>query len=249
MQTLSVNGIELAYDVRGEGPPLLLLHGFFGSSGDWVHLFDLDALAKSWRLIMPDARGHGRSTDPRGELTHRRAATDIQALLDHLKLDRVRAIGLSFGGNILLHLATAAATRGRLEAMVTIGSPSTFPPPARAIMAGLTVESRTEDDWREMRARHVRSDDQIRALWRTAHGFSTDTEDLAFTPAELRAIAARTLIVAGDRDPLYPLEVFVEQFRAIPDAALYVIPNGGHDAVFRAARPDFVRTALAFLGG
>lgn len=39
----------------------------------------------------------------------------------------------------------------------------------------------------------------------------------------------------------------VEQVRAIPGAALYVIPEGGHDAVFHAARPDFVRTALAFL--
>ena len=53
--------------------------------------------------------------------------------------------------------------------------------------------------------------------------------------------------MTGDRDPLYPLEIFVEQHRAIPGAALYVIPEGGHDAVFRAARPDFVRTALAFL--
>ncbi|HEY6477132.1 MAG TPA: alpha/beta fold hydrolase, partial [Polyangia bacterium] len=223
--------------------------GFFGASGDWVHLFDLDALAARWRLIMPDARGHGRSTNPGSALTHRQAAADIAALLDHLKLDRVKAIGLSFGGNILLHLATAAATRARLEAMVTIGAPSYFPPPARAIMATVTVESRTDDDWREMRARHLQGDDQIRALWRTAHDFSTDTDDLAFTPVQFRSIAARTLIVTGDRDPLYPLEIFVEQYRAIPIAALYVIPNGGHDAVFRAARPDFVRTALAFLGG
>jgi pimeloyl-ACP methyl ester carboxylesterase len=133
--------------------------------------------------------------------------------------------------------------------MVTIGSPSNFPPSARAIMASITVESRTDDEWREMRGRHVHGDDQIRALWRTAHDFSTDTEDLAFTPAQLASITARTLIVTGDRDPLYPLEIFVEQYRAIPDAALYVIPDGGHDAVFRAARPDFVRTALAFLGG
>jgi pimeloyl-ACP methyl ester carboxylesterase len=249
MHTLSVNGIDLAYDVRGDGPPLLLLHGFFGASGDWVHLFDLDELAKRWRLIMPDARGHGRSANPTGLLTHRQAAADILALLDHLKLDRVKAVGLSFGGNILLHLATAPSTRARVEAMVTIGSPSTFPASARAIMASITIESRTDEDWREMRARHVHGDDQIRALWRTAHDFSTDSEDLAFTPADLGSITARTLIVTGDRDPLYPLEIFVEQYRAIPNAALYVIPNGGHDAIFRAARPDFVRTALAFLAG
>ena len=55
--------------------------------------------------------------------------------------------------------------------------------------------------------------------------------------------------MTGDRDPLYPLELFVGQYRAIPGAALYVIPNGGHDAIFRAARSDFVRTTLAFLAG
>ena len=53
----------------------------------------------------------------------------------------------------------------------------------------------------------------------------------------------------GDRDELYPVEIFVEQYRAIPGAALYVIPNAGHDAVFGAARPEFERAALAFLAG
>ncbi len=247
METIAINGIDLAYEVRGDGPPLLLLHGFFGSSGDWVHLFDVEALARRFRLIMPDARGHGRSTNPTGPLTHRQAADDMRALLDHLKLDRVRAVGLSFGGNILLHLATSPSTRERLEAMVTIGAPSYFPAPARAIMATITPDTRTADDWREMRARHVQGDDQIRALWRTAHDFAADLDDLAFTPPQLATIRARTLIVTGDRDPLYPLEIFVDQYRAIPGAALYVIPEGGHDAVFRAARPDFERTALAFL--
>jgi pimeloyl-ACP methyl ester carboxylesterase len=197
------------------------LHGFFGSSGDWVHLFDLDALAKRCRLVIPAARGHRRSTSPAGRLTHRQAASDLRALVDHLGIDRFKAVGVSFGGNILLHLATAP----------------------------FTVDSRTDDDWREMRERHLQGDEQIRALWRAAHDFSVQTDDQSFTPPQLAAIRAHTLIVTGDRDPLYPLEIFLEQYRAIPDAALYVIPNGGHDAIFRAARPDFVRTALAFLDG
>ena len=247
MKTLSVNGIELAYDVRGDGPPLLLLHGFFGSSGDWVHLFDLDELAKSWRLIMPDARGHGRSTNPSGLFTHRQAADDVRALLDHLELDRVKTIGLSFGGNTLLHLATAPATRARLEAMVTIGAPSYFPrrrarscPPSPSRAALRTTGARCARAIRRGTTRSARSGGPRRA-------FSIDTEDQAFTPPQLATIEARTLIVIGDRDPLYPLEIFVEQYRAIPRAALHVIPNGGHDAVFRAARPDFVRATLAFL--
>ena len=98
-----------------------------------------------------------------------------------------------------------------------------------------------------MRLRHVHGDDQIRALWRIGAGFADSYDDMTFTPPQLATIRARTLIVTGDRDPLYPLEIFVEQYRAIPEAALHVLPNGGHDAVFGAARPDFVRAALAFL--
>jgi pimeloyl-ACP methyl ester carboxylesterase len=239
--------VDIHYETRGDGRPLLLLHGFFGTSADWVHLFDLDALARDHRLIMPDARGHGRSTNPAGVFHHRQTALDVAGLLDHLGLGQVQAIGLSSGGNTLLHLATSAPAR--VDAMVLIGAPSYFPPPARAIMAAVAVEGRSESDWREMRARHLLGDEQIRTLWRNGHDFATSLDDMAFTPPLLATIQARTLIVTGDRDPLYPLEIFVEQYRAIPGAALYVIPNGGHAAVFHAARPDFVRTSLAFLRG
>jgi pimeloyl-ACP methyl ester carboxylesterase len=63
MTSWHVDDIDVHYEVRGEGEPLLL-HGFFGSSADWVHLLDLDALAKRYRLVLPDARGHGRTTNP-----------------------------------------------------------------------------------------------------------------------------------------------------------------------------------------
>jgi pimeloyl-ACP methyl ester carboxylesterase len=72
---------------------------------------------------------------------------------------------------------------------------------------------------------------------------------MTFTPPHLATIRARTLIVTGDRDPLYPLEIFVDQYRAIPGAALQVLPAAGHDGVFGAGRPDFLRAALAFLEG
>ncbi|HVT08278.1 MAG TPA: alpha/beta fold hydrolase [Polyangia bacterium] len=247
--TVSVNGLELAYRVQGEGEPLLLLHGFFGSSADWAHLFDLDQLARTYRLIMPDARGHGRSTNPSGAFTFRLCAADVQALLDHLGLARVKAVGLSLGGGTLLHVATQA--RDRIDAMVLIAAPSYFPTQARALTASVSErdEDHPEAEWRELRARHVQGDDQIRALWRIAREFATSYDDVAFTPPLLATIRARTLIVTGDRDGLYPLEMFVEQYRAIPGAALMVIPDGGHHAVFGAARPDFVRAALAFLRG
>jgi len=243
--SITFEGAQLHYRTRGAGEPLLLLHGFTGSGGDWVHLFDLDDLARRFLLIMPDARGHGRSTNPSGAFTHRQCARDVIALCDHLGVARCKAIGLSLGGNTLLHLATAHPDR--VAAMVLIGAPSYFPAQARAIMRMFGPDAHTPDEWTAMRARHAHGDDQIRALWRTAVGFADSHDDMTFTPPHLATIRARTMIVTGDRDPLYPLEIFVEQYRAIPEAALCVLPNGGHDAVFGPARAEFVRSALAFL--
>jgi pimeloyl-ACP methyl ester carboxylesterase len=225
----------------------VLLHGFTGSSGDFVHLFDLDALSRSYRLILPDLRGHGRSTNPQKTITHRQCALDMFALLDRLGIGRLKAVGVSFGGNILLHMATMEPDR--IEAMVLTGAPSYFPKEARAFMAAFTVETRDQEEWRMMRERHKYGDEQIRALWEQGCAFKDSYEDMNFTPPLLGTIKARTLIVTGDRDPLYPVEIFVEQYRAIPRASLYVVPDGGHDAVFLGARGEFVRTALAFLRG
>jgi len=248
MSNVSIEGADIHYEVRGTGQPLLLLHGFTGSGQDWPHLFDVAALAQRYRLIIPDARGHGRSTNPSGTFTHRQAARDVRALCDHLGVARCKAVGLSMGGNTLLHLATQHPDL--VEGMVLIGAPSYFPAQARAIMRTFTIESRSDAEWTAMRARHAHGDDQIRALWRIAVRFADSyDDDMAFTPPHLATIRARTLIVIGDRDELYPVEIFVEQYRAIPGAALYVIPGAGHDAVFGAARPEFIRAALTFLDG
>lgn len=247
MPTTTIDDMDMYFEEHGEGAPLLLLHGFFGSSADWVHLFDLEALGREHRVIAPDLRGHGRSNDPGGAFSHRQCATDVLALLDVLRIDRVLAVGVSLGGNVLLHVATRAPER--VEAMVLNGAASYFPAQARAIMRTVDPESRTEQEWTGMRAKHRLGDEQIRSLWRTAQGFADSHDDMCFTPPSLARITARTLIVTGDRDPLYPVEMFVEQYRAIEHASLCVLPDAGHDAIFGPARPFFERTALAFLRG
>jgi pimeloyl-ACP methyl ester carboxylesterase len=68
-----------------------------------------------------------------------------------------------------------------------------------------------------------------------------------FTPPYLSRITARTMVVCGDRDPLYPVEIAVEMYRSIPRSALWVVPNGGHGPVFLEAADDFVRASLDFL--
>ena len=244
-RTTPINGIEMYFEMYGEGEPLLLLHGFFGSGGDWVHLFDMGELARGYRLIVPDLRGHGRSTNPATTITHRQCALDVAELLNHLGVERFKAVGLSMGGNTLLHMATREPDR--IEAMVLSGSPSYFPNEARAIMASVTVETRSEEEWREMRGRHKHGDDQIRALWGQANALKDSYDDMNFTPPYLSTITARTLLVHGDRDPLYPVKLAMEMYEAIPRSYLWVVPNGGHGPIFGDMADRFVATAMAFL--
>lgn len=225
-RTAPVGDIELSYQLRGDGPPLLLLHGFTGCGDDFVHFFDVDALALDYQLVVPDLRGHGRTTSIGAGFSHRQCAVDMLALLDLLGIDRCRAIGLSLGGNTLLHLATLRPDR--VDAMVCVSATSHFPDEARAIMRAMTDESRTDEEWAVMRQRHRGGDEQIRTLWRIARGWADSRDEMAFTAADLAAITARTLVVAGDRDPLYPLSITVDLYRAIPGASLLVLPNAGH---------------------
>lgn len=246
-RTASVNGIEMAYELRGEGPPLVLLHGFTGSSGDWAHAFDLAALARDHTVIAPDLRGHGRSTNPAGTLTIRQCALDVFALLDSLGVTTFRAVGLSFGAKCLLHLATQQPDR--VESMVLVSATPYFPEQARAIMRHMTDEGRSAEEWEEMRRRHKHGDAQIRALWRQPRLFAASHDDMSFTPPHLSTVTARTMIVHGDRDPLYPAEIALEVHRAIPRSCLWLLPDSGHAPIFGAWKEPFARAALAFLRG
>lgn len=243
-QFAAINGMEMYYESYGEGPPLLLLHGFFGSTQTWTDF--IPEFVRHYRLIVPDLRGHGRSTNPANRFTHRQAALDVLALLDSLGIDRVKAMGISTGGMTLLHMATSQ--RARLEAMVLIGATIYFPEQSRAIQRQTTPDSE-EIDWDGLRQRHLRGDDQIRALLTQFHNFHESYDDMNFTAPYLSTIQARTLVVHGDRDRHFPVAIPMEMYTSIPHAYLWIVPNGGHVPIRHAQAPAFIETALAFLGG
>jgi pimeloyl-ACP methyl ester carboxylesterase len=244
--TLHVNGIDLYYETQGAGEPLLLLHGGSGSHEDWAYA-GRDEFVRDYSLIMPDARGHGRSTNPAKTITHRQCAHDTLALLDHLGIQKCKAIGLSMGGNILLHMATLQLDR--IEAMIVVSSTMYFPEQARAIMRQVPIDNQPPKEWETMRKRHKHGDEQIMAIWEWLRGMAESHDDMNFTAPALARIAARTLIVYGDRDFLYPIEMAVDMYRAIPQSTLWVVPKGGHGPVFLDAAPLFIKTALDFLRG
>ena len=240
METL--NGVDLYYEVHGSGEPLILLHGFGGCSQDWSPL--IADWSRHFQLVIPDMRGHGRSSNPAKVFRHQDAATDMFALLDHLGIGTFKGLGVSGGGNILLHLATRQPQR--VEAMVLVSATSYFPAQARSMMRQYP-DSLTEQDWETMRKRHPGGDAQIKALLASTASFADSYDDVNFTPPYLATIKARTLIVQGDRDPLYPVAISVEMAKAIPRSSLWIIPNGGHGPIGGERWPEFVKTASAFL--
>src|SRR2546430_300894 len=124
-RTISVNGNQIYVEERGAGEPLVLLHGLMGTSGDFRHVFDLDELARTYRLILPDARGHGRSTNVTGAFTFRACAEDVRAVLDALGVATARAIGVSLGAKTLLHVATQEPAR--VTRMIVVSATPRFP--------------------------------------------------------------------------------------------------------------------------
>src|SRR5262245_13689999 len=243
MPTIAANGCELHYDTRGDGEPLLLLHGGMGIGGDWLRVFPTPP--PGFRLIVPDLRGHGRSTNPSRQFTFRQFALDAYALIDSLGLARVKTIGVSAGAKTLLHMATQQPDR--IDAMVVASATPRFPAEVRPIMAAMSADTLSEAEWAALRRRHVQGDDQIRLLYDMVRGFSTSYDDMAFTAATLAPITARTLIVHGDRDPLYPVEMALELYRGIPKSALWVIPYGDHGSVWADQAPEFAAISITHL--
>jgi pimeloyl-ACP methyl ester carboxylesterase len=109
-----VGGLQLYYEIRGSGEPLMALHGGIGS----MEMFgpNLERLAADRRLISVDLQGHGRTGDIDRPLTYEAMADDIAGLLDHLDLGQADVLGYSLGGGVAM--ATAVRHRPRVRRLV-----------------------------------------------------------------------------------------------------------------------------------
>ena len=100
---IELNGIKIAYEINGEGHPLILLHGFAMYKEFWT--WQVKELSKEFRVITLDIRGCGKSDHPTEPFSMEDLADDIRALSDHLNLDKIHLGGHSFGGMIAQHFA------------------------------------------------------------------------------------------------------------------------------------------------
>src|SRR5262249_858883 len=241
MPYASVDGIQLYFEEHGDGTPLVLVHGFTGSGQDWTD--HLPAFTAKHRVVVPDLRGHARSTGPPETIHHRYFAADLVALLDFLEIDWAHFVGHSSGGMCLLFFAIEHPERVRSLALVS--ATYTFDETARQHMLQIVeVDSLEPDAIEAMQERHgpYHGDDYWQVLREAFRLFTVDPAELPFRPEDLAAIQQPVLILHGDRDPFFPVNIPVTMYRAMPNAELCILPAVGHG--LPGESPDLFQTIV-----
>ncbi len=249
-RSVKVGDVTVHYRVGGNGPPLLLIHGFAFEGHQWDQF--ADALGQQYTLIVPDLPGHGQSTSSPGAWSYKQVARDMFKVLDHLGFEKASGIGYSAGGNTLIHMATQQPQR--LLSMVLVAGAHRLTVEARDLARTIHFETMPPEQQQEIRASHSRGDQQIQWIYAQLRGLADNYEDFDFSPEHLASIPVRTLLIWGDRDEFYPLEVALELYEALPNASFWVLPEESHlflasDAFggSRIAAELFAPTILRFL--
>jgi pimeloyl-ACP methyl ester carboxylesterase len=237
-EVLALNGIDVYYEVYGEGEPLLLLHGYTLSSKSWLPF--VSDYADDFEVYLIDLKGHGRSGPFKERLSIESAARDVGALIRRLGLKRVRAIGFSYGGDVLFQLALLHP--GVVESMISIGACGSWnAKDYPEFLQFLSYDNRDNLAWMK---EHQESEAQIKAILDEIPNYSVSVSD-----EELKSIKARTLLVLGDQDDQIPLEAVSRVRKHLPESYLWVLPNTGHGAHEKENKQAFVRTSKEFFGG
>ncbi|WP_326562771.1 alpha/beta fold hydrolase [Micromonospora sp. NBC_01796] len=216
------NGVKTWYDERGNGDPVLLLHGGLTDSRSFTG--NLDALASRFRLFLPDRRGHGHTADVPGPITAELMAQDMIAFLDRVVGGPARLVGYSAGASVALLVAlrrpdlverlvlvSAAFHADGLIFRPTAGGE----PPAQLVEAYAEVSPDGADHFPAV------IDKIARAV----------AEEPGLTVADLGEVTCRTLVLAGD-DDLVTLDHTVELYRGLRDGELAIIPAASHLLLF-----------------
>ncbi|WP_420402045.1 alpha/beta fold hydrolase [Flagellimonas sp.] len=237
-ETIKVNGIEIHYEVYGSGEPLLLLHGWTQSSKFWSDY--ISSYAEHFEVYALDLRGHGKSSQITSDFTIKKASEDVLALLDALKLQKVHAIGLSYGGLTLLEMANARPDK--LASMILVGASHNFDGRKNNPNNAFSYENLPPAFIEELNKTHFRGENQIRALFDSNLNYN-----IALSEEALQAINIRTLVVQGDRDKILGLEPAIALYQNLPQSQLWVVPNTGHIAINGTYQQDFIKKSLQFL--
>jgi pimeloyl-ACP methyl ester carboxylesterase len=237
MTYASVNGLQLYYETRGSGRPLVLLHGGLMTI-DLNFGPLLEPLAATRQVIAVELQGHGHTADSHRAMTIEALAADIIALLDHLGLAAVDLFGFSLGGLVAYAIAVSAPER---VAKLVVASADGHRPPGRESAPLDDDRMPTPADFRAMRDAYdavapdpTHFDDFAAKTSAMVHEFAGWTD-------ELRSLEMPTMLIFGDRD-FSPLPDVLELFELLPNAQLAILPGTTHMGVSRS--PERLRALI-----
>jgi pimeloyl-ACP methyl ester carboxylesterase len=235
---IDIEGHHLHYRIAGDGPPLVLLHGYGTSGYIWQRVWPY--LAEQHKVVIVDLPGYGRSTYT-GTWQVRAMAPLLASLLQRLKLSRVSLLGHSMGGAIAVHLADYAPEM--IERLVLINSAGL---PLQANLSTLALRGLRSLLQRESGGYPPQLVLDVlrphtRLLWQSAQEMMRS--DFS---SELAAITVPTLIIWGGRDLLLPLQLGYDLNKSIPHSQLVVFPQSGHRPMLTQPQ-EFSRITLEFL--
>ncbi len=223
-----INGVRIYYERYGQGAPIVLLHGGFSHIAAQAPLIDL--LKPHYEVIAVDTRGHGRSTLDDRPMTYPLLADDMARLLEQLGVGPVTVVGHSDGGIIGYILAVKHPSK--VHALVANGANfrkegrGGMPPETNEWIK--TITPQMVEQWGDIRGPYERLNPEadwnrfvmkVKELWQSETLLAED---------DLKAIRCPVLICHGDRDTFARLADIVWMYEQIPNANLYVAPDGGH---------------------
>jgi pimeloyl-ACP methyl ester carboxylesterase len=232
-----VHGLRMYYEIHGAPrkdaqPPLVLLHGG-GSTIETSFAELLPRLSRDRQVIAFEQQGHGRTADILDRpFTFEQSADDTVALLDYLKIDRADVYGFSNGGTIALQIARRHPQRVRklIAASATVKKDG-MPPEFWDGMRHATLQSMPKE-LRDAYTRTAPHPEQLQSFHDKSVKRMLDFKD--WSPQEVAAIKAPTLVIIGDRDVVRP-EHAVEMYRQLPRAELAIMPNTDHATIMMNA--------------
>ena len=242
MSFIRVDDIQLAYTDAGLGLPVVLLHGYPFNRTLWNE--QVSALSNSYRVIVPDLRGHGESDASPGAASMNRMAQDVAALLDHLEIHRAVVGGLSMGGYVALAFYKQFPSRvralvladTRAQADTEEGKVTRHQQAEKALaegMAGIadsmlpklltpdTVSKRPEV------VKRVR-DMMLKTKPEGAAGALLGMAERDDQTSLLSQISCPALILVGQEDQITPVKDSEKMHREIAGSRLVVIENAAH---------------------
>lgn len=237
---VSVNGLEMYYEIHGEGQPLVLVHGAFSATGTSFGRL-LPGLSKTRKVVALEMQGHGHTADIDRPLSLEFMADDVAAAIQALDLEPADLFGYSMGANVAL--LTAIRHPEVLRKLIFASSTyrmDGIQPGLMENLGSMKPEMMHGSPWHEEYMRIAPHPEDFNKLFAKKTQMDQQTKDI---PAEaIQAIKAPVLIVIGDSDLVRP-EHAVEMFRllgggvfgdtpaGLPNSQLAVLPGTSHVGV------------------